>query len=149
MQPQWVFDCINENMILPVNDYLPGATLPAHLSPFIEVKEGDYIPPEKQRLINLKLGIIEEQQVEEVIETEELVKKSEPVKEEKKNGTKQKVEIKNGSDISDQDEEDDEEDEDDEEEEEYKSTESEEEEEEEEVEEEKPKNTQVQEPKVN
>jgi len=57
VQPQWVFDCINENMILPVDDYLPGAILPPHLSPFVEIKEGDYVPPEKQRLIKMKLGI--------------------------------------------------------------------------------------------
>jgi pescadillo protein len=57
VQPQWVFDCINENLLLPVDDYLPGAVLPPHLSPFVEIKEGDYVPPEKQRMIKMKLGI--------------------------------------------------------------------------------------------
>ena len=57
VQPQWVFDCINENMILPVDEYLPGAILPPHLSPFVEAGEGDYVPPEKQRLIKIKLGL--------------------------------------------------------------------------------------------
>jgi len=60
VQPQWVFDCINENMLLTVDDYLPGAILPPHLSPFVEIKEGDYVPPEKQRLIKMKLGINED-----------------------------------------------------------------------------------------
>jgi pescadillo protein len=47
-------------MLLSVDDYLPGAVLPPHLSPFVEVNEGDYVPPEKQRLNKLKLGIVEE-----------------------------------------------------------------------------------------
>ena len=28
-----------------------GADLPAHLSPFVEEKEGDYVPPERQLLL--------------------------------------------------------------------------------------------------
>lgn len=60
VQPQWIFDCINENMLLPVEDYLPGACLPPHLSPFVETTETSYVPPEKQRLIKMKLGITEE-----------------------------------------------------------------------------------------
>ncbi len=57
VQPQWIFDCINENMLLPVEEYLPGACLPPHLSPFVDHNETSYVPPEKQRLINMKLGI--------------------------------------------------------------------------------------------
>lgn len=57
VQPQWVFDCINENMILPVEEYLPGACLPPHLSPFVEANDSSYVPPEKKRLIKMKLGI--------------------------------------------------------------------------------------------
>lgn len=47
IQPQWIFDCVNLRTLLPVNKYLMGATLPPHLSPFID-KEKDqvYIPPE-------------------------------------------------------------------------------------------------------
>uniref|UniRef100_A0A3B3QV66 Pescadillo homolog n=1 Tax=Paramormyrops kingsleyae TaxID=1676925 RepID=A0A3B3QV66_9TELE len=56
IQPQWVFDCVNSRIRLPVEDYFPGVTLPPHLSPFVEHKEGDYVPPEKLRLMSLQRG---------------------------------------------------------------------------------------------
>ena len=59
VQPQWIFDCINENMLIPVEEYLPGMCLPPHLSPFVETNISSYVPPEKKRLINMKLGIVE------------------------------------------------------------------------------------------
>jgi pescadillo len=67
IQPQWVFDCINANMLLPCEDYLPGAILPPHLSPFVDETEGEYVPPEKQRLLKMKLGIREDDKSLETI----------------------------------------------------------------------------------
>ena len=57
IQPQWVFDCVNARLLLPVEEFFPGVVLPPHLSPFVEEKEGDYVPPEKKRLLDLERGI--------------------------------------------------------------------------------------------
>ncbi|KAG6923006.1 pescadillo ribosomal biogenesis factor 1 [Chelydra serpentina] len=56
LQPQWVFDSVNAKMCLPVADYFPGVLLPPHLSPFVAEKDGDYIPPEKLKLLALQRG---------------------------------------------------------------------------------------------
>ncbi|KAL7836857.1 hypothetical protein AOLI_G00281410 [Acnodon oligacanthus] len=56
IQPQWVYDSVNAKMLLPVEDYFLGATLPPHLSPFVEEKEGDYVPPERLKLLALQRG---------------------------------------------------------------------------------------------
>ena len=58
VQPQWIFDCVNYRKLLPVEDYFSGKELPPHLSPFVQEKEGDYIPPERQ-------AMLEEQRKEE------------------------------------------------------------------------------------
>lgn len=71
IQPQWVYDCINMRMLLPTDDYLVGATLPPHLSPFVNEKRGDYIPPDKIKMMNLR------QQFEAEKASEEKVSKGE------------------------------------------------------------------------
>ncbi|KAK2837311.1 hypothetical protein Q5P01_014523 [Channa striata] len=56
IQPQWIFDCVNSKILLPVEDYFLGVTLPPHLSPFVEEKDGDYVPPEKLKIMALQRG---------------------------------------------------------------------------------------------
>ncbi len=34
-----------------MEDYFPGVDLPPHLSPFVKEEEGDYIPPERQAML--------------------------------------------------------------------------------------------------
>ncbi|OMJ28809.1 Pescadillo-like protein [Smittium culicis] len=48
LQPQFIYDCINAKLILSFDSYTVGKKLPPHLSPFVEYKEGDYVP--KQQL---------------------------------------------------------------------------------------------------
>ncbi|XP_044144398.1 pescadillo homolog [Bufo gargarizans] len=101
VQPQWVFDSVNARLRLPVEDYFPGVLLPPHLSPFVEEKEGDYVPPEKQRLLALQRGEIidddeeedddDDDEEEEEDEDEEEEKKEDEVKSKKVKGKKQKT----------------------------------------------------------
>merc|ERR1711997_697375 len=55
LQPQWVFDSVNAGLLMPVSRYLPGADLPAHLSPFVK-HDGSYKPPERLEIEALQRG---------------------------------------------------------------------------------------------
>lgn len=50
IQPQWVFDCVNQRQLLPTNKYFLGEELPPHLSPFVDAKRDTYVPPEEKAL---------------------------------------------------------------------------------------------------
>ncbi|KAK5943607.1 mRNA-binding ribosome synthesis protein nop7 [Knufia obscura] len=44
VQPQWIWDCVNEASLLRTDVYAPGATLPPHLSPWMKPVRGQYDP---------------------------------------------------------------------------------------------------------
>ncbi|MEQ2199576.1 mRNA-binding ribosome synthesis protein [Xenoophorus captivus] len=94
IQPQWVYDCVNAKILLPVEDYFLGVTLPPHLSPFVEEKEGDYVPPEKLKIMALQRGEKPAQQDEEEEEEEE-EEEDEDEEEEENEEEEEEVEEKN------------------------------------------------------
>jgi len=74
VQPQWIYDCINNLMLIPVKDYAPGKLLPPHLSPFnaassttTAAQSAAYIPEREKELKRLK-GEIDQEADEEMEE---------------------------------------------------------------------------------
>ena len=50
VQPQWVFDCANEQMLIPTDKYAPGRQAPPHLSPFVREGRFNYVPERREEL---------------------------------------------------------------------------------------------------
>merc|ERR1712168_1164938 len=109
VQPQWVFDCVNARMLLPGKSYFPGNPLPPHLSPFVVEREGDYVPPEKKKLLELQSGISggEDNEVDDSDEEEEEEEVDED--DEKEEESEQESEVEGEVDDEEEDEEDDDE----------------------------------------
>jgi pescadillo protein len=59
IQPQWVYDCLNHQIILPTAQYGPGKTLPPHLSPFVDTKKEGYVTTREKEINQIK-GVEEE-----------------------------------------------------------------------------------------
>lgn len=56
IQPQWILDCANNVFLLPVAKYSVGATLPPHLSPWVDDEEEGYKPAYAEEIERLKNG---------------------------------------------------------------------------------------------
>ena len=54
IQPQWVYDSVNEGLPLPVHEYFQGVKLPVHLSPFIDDQKRGYVPDRRLQLDQYK-----------------------------------------------------------------------------------------------
>ncbi|XP_078430827.1 pescadillo-like protein [Wolffia australiana] len=44
VQPQWIYDCVNARIILPIEAYMVGRVPPPHLSPFVDNEAEGYVP---------------------------------------------------------------------------------------------------------
>lgn len=56
IQPQWILDCANFRFLLPISKYAVGATLPPHLSPWVDDEEEGYKPKYAKEIEKLKNG---------------------------------------------------------------------------------------------
>lgn len=67
VQPQWILDCANFMYLLPVSKYMTGstATLPPHLSPWVDHDEEGYKPRYAEEIERLKNGEDVEMEEEE------------------------------------------------------------------------------------
>ncbi|RLV85815.1 Pescadillo [Meyerozyma sp. JA9] len=74
IQPQWIFDSLNQGSLLPVNSYAPGETLPPHLSPWGDAAGYD---PESKKTEEGEQEDEEEEEEEELEEEDEDQEESE------------------------------------------------------------------------
>jgi pescadillo protein len=69
VQPQWILDCTNFVFLLPIAKYSVGATLPPHLSPWVDDEEEGYKPAYAEEIARIKNGepaILEDEETEEM-----------------------------------------------------------------------------------
>ncbi|KAF2102506.1 hypothetical protein NA57DRAFT_52075 [Rhizodiscina lignyota] len=107
VQPQWVWDCVNQGKLLRPDLYAPGATLPPHLSPWVKAKRGEYDPTlslaEQEKEGEVEAAMLEDGD-EDVVEAES--------DEEAEDGVDEQIEEETGMKIAGSESEDEDEDED-------------------------------------
>lgn len=116
VQPQWVWDSVNAEELLPADVYAPGAQLPPHLSPFVKSVQGQYdpsLPLDQQQTEMEALESDAEEDEEDEDEDEEAVEKVKKAKAAKKVAPTQESDDDSdgGMDVAGTDDEDNEEDE--------------------------------------
>ncbi|KAJ1560960.1 mRNA-binding ribosome synthesis protein nop7, partial [Nowakowskiella sp. JEL0078] len=88
IQPQWIYDCVNVGKLLSAKGYHQGETLPPHLSPFVSLDDGSYVPEEAYKLLRRQEDDFAEEAEEEADETVENIKNT---KKEKKVSQRKKL----------------------------------------------------------
>ncbi|KAA6393479.1 MAG: putative Pescadillo [Streblomastix strix] len=74
IQPQYIVDCLNSTVLLPVGKYVPGAKLPPHVSPFVDINRAAYVPEmakwlrDQQRIAK---GEIVDEEIKKIDDNEE------------------------------------------------------------------------------
>ncbi|KAL8655459.1 MAG: hypothetical protein Q9210_000856 [Variospora velana] len=70
IQPQWVWDCINQGKLLRPDQYAPSATLPPHLSPWVKPTKTAYDPTlplaEQENENEAEQAVLDEEEQEEL-----------------------------------------------------------------------------------